>query len=221
MRYNKKNRYMLVGVEVMSRQVYAAPVKSKKAVDMKAAFRAIFDKMPALPWQIFSDRGTEFDSREMKEFYEQNDIGKMSAQNVETKASMAERMIRTIKHRLYRYFTQNRTMNWVDVIDRITEGINNTVNRSTGLKPSEFNFKNSTRLWKKLYGGVFGPGLQPKLKEGDVVRIAKGRKAFEKGYLPNYSNETYDITQVKSTRPATYKVKGSSGHPLEIGRAHV
>jgi hypothetical protein len=41
-KYNQKYRYLLVGVEVLSRQVYTSPVKSKSTGDMKKAFDHLF-----------------------------------------------------------------------------------------------------------------------------------------------------------------------------------
>ena len=46
------------------------------------------------------------------------------------KASMVERFIRTFKTRLERFFTETNSVRWVDVYEKISEAINNTVNRS-------------------------------------------------------------------------------------------
>lgn len=205
-RYNKGYRYLLVGVECLSRRAFAAPVKNKKAPAVKEAFKSIFAEMPALPWKIFTDRGMEFDSKEMKRFYEEHDIIKLSAKNVETKAAMAERMIKTLKHRLYKYFTQNSTLKWVDAVPRLVAAINNSICRATGLRPVDFNFENSDALWRRIYGpDVFASAPAPrKFKRGSIVRMARDRKAFAKGYLPTFSNLTYRIRHVKAGTPRTY-----------------
>ncbi len=44
----------------------------------------------------------------------------------------------------------------------------------------------------------------PKFKVGDSVRISRVKGMFEKGYLPNWSEETYKIVKVKPTTPVTY-----------------
>lgn len=207
---------MLVGVEVLSRRAFAAPVKYKKPAYMKKAFEQIFEEMPALPWSIFTDRGTEFDGKEMRDFYAKHDILKFSAENPETKAAMAERMIQTLKGRLYRYFTHKRTYTWTDAVAHVVNGINKSVNRVTGMRPLDFNFQNADKLWRKLYGpGAYATEARPKLVVGDSVRIARDRNVFTKGYMPTFGNFTYKVRAVKDSKPYTYLLKSQNGAPLD------
>jgi len=97
---NKGMRYMLLGVCVLSRQMFAAPTKSKMAADMKRAFEEVFKQMPFPPKSIYTDRGLEFESKEMKKFFEEYRIEKYAAKDSKIKASVAERALRTIKSRL-------------------------------------------------------------------------------------------------------------------------
>lgn len=214
-RYNKGYRYLLVAVECLSRRAFAAPVKNKKAPAVQEAFEKIFAEMPVLPWKLFTDRGTEFDSRIMRTYYESKDIIKRSAENPDTKAAMAERMIKTVKHRLYRYFTENQTLVWVNAVPLIVRAINNSVNRITGLRPVDFTFKNSRRIWRRLYSDAFEHAPRSTLKAGDNVRIAKPRTAFKKGYLPNYSGLTYRIRHVKRGKPNTFLLEGAKGRNIK------
>jgi hypothetical protein len=48
------------------------------------------------------------------------------------KASMAERFIQTLKGRIERYLTENKTKRWIDVLQNISLALNNSVNKSTG-----------------------------------------------------------------------------------------
>lgn len=56
-KYNRGYKYILVGICVLSKRFFAAPVKSKKPSDVKIAFKKIFNEMPMKPFRIFSDRG--------------------------------------------------------------------------------------------------------------------------------------------------------------------
>jgi len=47
-------RYLLVAVDLLSRRLFTAPVKSKESKDMIDAFKVIFTQMPYLPQEIFS-----------------------------------------------------------------------------------------------------------------------------------------------------------------------
>ena len=98
-----------------------------------------------------------------------------------TKGSIVERFNRTLKSRLERYFTESKDHRWVDVLPEMTKNINNTVNRSTGFKPSEVTKENSDEVKARLYP----PPVDSKscqLKIGDRVRIVKEKNFLEKGY---------------------------------------
>ena len=98
-----------------------------------------------------------------------------------TKGSIVERFNRTLKTRLERYFTETKSHKWVDVLQQMTKNINNSVNRSTGFKPSEVTRNNAEEIKARLYSP---PDIQKpcSLKIGDRVRIIKGKNFLEKGY---------------------------------------
>lgn len=53
---NEGMRYLLLGVDVLSRQMFGVPTKSKSTSDMKNAFENVFAQFPFLPQKIFTDR---------------------------------------------------------------------------------------------------------------------------------------------------------------------
>lgn len=55
--HNDGHYYILVCVDVLSRRVFAWPVKRKTAEYMKKAFDQVFSRMPALPHNIYTDKG--------------------------------------------------------------------------------------------------------------------------------------------------------------------
>lgn len=218
-RHNKGFRYILVAIDVLSKQVYVVPVRSKKAEDMVDAFRQLIEQLPMKMHRIFSDKGLEFKNRQLKEFFDKEDIEKYEATHSSVKASICERSIRNIKNRLYRYFAQNHTLNWIDVIDKIIDGINHSKSRTHGLCPADVNFSNAQKVWMKLYGNHFfgrKRKMKPKFKEGDFVRMSREKGQFEKGYIPNYGDEILEVGKVKPhTRPILYKVKDEKGEKFK------
>nr|CAD2184748.1 unnamed protein product [Meloidogyne enterolobii] len=99
-RHNKGNRYLLLGIDVLSKRVFGVPVKSKKTEEMIEAFKNLISQMPMKPQRIFSDKGTEFKNKQMKEFFENAGIEKHEPTHSIVKASVAERAIRNVKQRL-------------------------------------------------------------------------------------------------------------------------
>ena len=54
---NDGYRYLLMGVDVLTRRCFGVPVKSKESKEMKIAFNKLFEQIPQFPIEIFSDRG--------------------------------------------------------------------------------------------------------------------------------------------------------------------
>lgn len=216
---NDNFKYMLVGVDVLSRRVFAAPTKSKASNHMIAAFNRLFRQMPAIPRRIFSDKGVEFQAREVRNYLRSKEIHKLVADSPDVKAAVAERFIRTIKGRLYQYFTLNKTVRWIDVLPSLLEALNKSKSRATGMRPIDINYNNAKHVWEKVYGSNNPPqtNSRPDFEEGDKVRIAKQKLPFDKAYLPNYTNEIYEIRRVKyghRKEPVAYDLKTRDGVPL-------
>ena len=53
-----------------------------------------------------------------------------------------------------------------------------------------------------------------KFKIGDIVRILKYKSIFEKGYVPNWSEEVFVIKKVKSSVPWTYVISDLDGEEI-------
>ena len=54
------------------------------------------------------------------------------------------------------------------------------------------------------------------IKEGDVVRISKVKSVFEKGYLPNWTEEEFKVVTVnRKFHPTTFSLADSNGDVIE------
>ncbi|KAL3112534.1 hypothetical protein niasHT_018740 [Heterodera trifolii] len=113
-KHNDGYKYLLVCIDVLSRMIFSAPAKSKKSEDMIEAFDRVFEKSKIIPMKIYSDSGLEFQAGKMKKYFEEKFIIKNVMYSPDLHAGVVERANRTIKERLYRYFTKNNTLRWVD-----------------------------------------------------------------------------------------------------------
>ncbi|KAL3071940.1 hypothetical protein niasHS_017233 [Heterodera schachtii] len=212
-RKNSGYRYLLLAVDVLSRRMFGAPVKSKRPVDMKRAFEELFEQMPRVPDTLYTDRGLEFVAKPLKEFYAEKGIQKFETSS-KKKAAVAERAIRTLKTRLYKYFSANNTSVWVDVVPKFLSAINNSVCRATGLRPNEISDTNAREVWKRVYG-IAQSDNKTKIRAGETVRIPEPKHIFEKGYIPNYSDHVYTVDEARSTNPQHYLLKDYYGTKLK------
>ena len=124
--------------------------------------------------------------------------------NEETKASIVERFNRTLKTRMWRYFTKNQSVRYVDVLQAFMRSYNDTYHRSIGMSPSEVNSTNQETVWQRMYGHE-SVGT-PKFRVGDRVRISKAKRHFEKGYMANWTEELFTIVDAHRSDPPVYRL---------------
>jgi hypothetical protein len=105
-------------------------------------------------------------------------------------------------------------VDWVTPLPKFLYAINNSVNRSIGVKPSSINAKNASELWERIYGKDLET-TKPRLKVGDAVRITKPKHIFEKGYFPSRSDHIYSVDQAIGMDPEYYKLKKDSGEAVK------
>ena len=65
---------------------------------------------------------------------------------------MIERFNRTIKEKMFKYFSANNTRKFVDVLDWLVDQYNNAINSSINMTPKEAGRKeNENKVWRNLY----------------------------------------------------------------------
>ena len=135
----------------------------------------------------------------------------------EIKASVVERVIRTFKTKMWRYFTAKKTMRYIDMLPDLVYSYNHSLHRSIKAKPALVNAGNEDEVFHRLYGSVFD-SVHPakyKFKTGDQVRISNIKRKFEKGYLPNFSKEIFTVSKALTRNPTVYKLTDYDGKELK------
>jgi hypothetical protein len=134
---------------------------------------------------------------------DEKEIQMFSSENSDIKCALAERAIRTLKSRLWRLYEARNSWVYLDKLNDIVDSINDSTNRSHGLRPSRVSDKNSLAVFGKLYGDIVTPQLQrdPKFQVGDAVRVAYEKPTFSKGYTPNFSKELFQVFSVVNLKP--------------------
>ena len=113
----------------------------------------------------------------------------------EGKSVFAERFIRTLKSKIYKYMTSMSKNVYIDKLDDIVNEYNNTYHRTIKMKPVDVKDNTYINIDKEINDS------DRKFKVGDHVRISKYKNIFAKGYTPNWSEE---IKEIKNTVPWTY-----------------
>ena len=210
---NSGFKYSLVFIDVFSKMCYVEPMKDKHALTTLVAFEKIFRRLPFTPNHIITDVGTEFYNWQVQKLFTENGIVHYSLRG-QHKASVAERMIQTLKGRLEKYFWKNKTKRYLDVLQTIVDNYNRTPHRSIGMAPVKVNRSNTEQVFKKMYKD-YPIKTDPRLRVGDKVRIARLKTIFEKGYTRRWSEELFTIVSAKSRGGVDYyKVADENGNTL-------
>ena len=103
-KFNKGFRLLLCVIDIFSKYAWIIPFKDKKGVSIVDAFQIILDDSDRKPNKILVDKGSEFCNNSFKKWLKDNDIEMYSIHN-EGKSVVAERFIRTLKTKIYKYMT--------------------------------------------------------------------------------------------------------------------
>ena len=60
-----------------------------------------------------------------------------TSENEDIKAAVVERFNRTVKEKMYRYFTAKYTRRYTDILQDLVHAYNNTYHRSIGMPPTD------------------------------------------------------------------------------------
>ena len=109
-------------------------MKDKKGISIVNAFQKILNDSNRKPNKIWVDKESEFYNSSVKKWLKGNDIEMYSTHNKE-KSVVAERFIRTLKTKIYKYMTSISKNMYIDKLDDIVNEYNNTYHRTTKMKP--------------------------------------------------------------------------------------
>ena len=198
-KYNKGIRFLLCVIDILSKYAWVVPLKDKKGISIVKAFQSILKQSNRKPNKIWVDKGSEFYNAYFKNWLRDNDTVMYSTHN-EEKSVVAERYIRTIKSKIYKYMTSISKNVYIDKLDDIVNECNNIYHTTIKMKPIGVKDNTYINTSKKINN------KDPKFKVDDRVRISKYKNIFAKVYMPNWSEEVFIIKKVKNTIPWSHVI---------------
>lgn len=210
-RYNDHYNYILTVIDVFSRYAWAFPLKNKTPEEVIRVFKLIFKE--SVPLKIQTDKGGEFFNAKVKRFLATQHITLFSTHDDVVKAAMVERLNRTLKVRMHRYFTHANSRRYLDVLPSLMHSYNHTKHSAIHMAPADVNEYNTLKVWHQLHPKTFTK--KAALSVGDHVRISRTKMRFEKGYEANFSRELFIITRVLRPSQPLYRIKDLNGEPIK------
>ena len=208
-KFNRGVKYLLAVIDIFSKYGWLIPLKDKTGKSVASALKTIFKERKTE--KMWVDKGKEFYNKDVK-----NLIELYSTEN-EEKSSVVERWIRTMKEKMWKYFTANSTNNFINVLSDLVKEYNNTRHSSIKMTPVKASkTENELTVWRNIYPEHLEIyDIKPKFSVGDKVRISKKKKTFEKGYTTRWTEEIFTIVEVKRTQPPTYKIADLNGEEIK------
>ena len=131
---HKGIRYLLCLTDTFIKYPWVVPLKDKNGVNIVYAFQTVLNKSEHKPNQIWVDKAGKFYNSSFKKWLKYSDIEMHSTHN-EGKSVVSERFIRDLKNKIYKHMTSIPKNVYIDKLDDIENGYNNTYHRTNKMKP--------------------------------------------------------------------------------------
>jgi transposase InsO family protein len=214
---NGGNNYILTCIDVLSRFAWAVPVRSKSTNHMVMAFKKLFQiARPRVPQRLQTDKGKEFFNKDVSKLLSDKGIHHF-ASNSDTKAAVVERFNRTLKTRLWVYFSAHDTKRYVNILQDMVYAYNHSVHRILKMRPTDVEGEAAAnKAWINLYykDSCLRSKKTP-LTEGERTRISRWKGEFEKGYVPNWTREHFIVDKRLEHPRTVYKLKDARNEAVE------
>jgi hypothetical protein len=200
---------------MFSRFAWSIPFKDKTGSSVTAASKSLFRHRKPITLQ--SDKGTQFVNTIVQRYLKSQGVGYHTTHNPDIKAAIIGKYNRSLKTRMYKYFAKNNAYSYLDVIDKLLTGCNNSVHSTIGMAPSQVDPSNIYAVWKRLSSLRSKiPQGRVKFRVGDFVRITKEKLKFAKGYEQTHSTEIFRVFKVIEHRPEpVYELTYLHSRPIE------
>ena len=206
---------MFTTIDVFTKMTWVFPLKENKCEAILNCFKSILKKCGDKPERLNTDRGSELICTKFNSFLKQNGIHHYLSYSLR-KCPVIERFNLTIQQLLYKMMHQNNSLEWVKFLDDAMKIYLNRTHRTIKMSPLEAekdeNASSLLKTYYKKYMKAEGKKQKPLFNVGDKVRIFQERGQFHRGYMEDFSEEVFTISNVDKTLPVPrYKLKEFNG----------
>ena len=123
--FNKGFTFLLCVIDIYSKYAWVIPLKEKKDITITNTFQENVKRSYRKPNKIWVDKGSEFYNRSIKSWLEKKDI-EICSTHYKEKSIIAERFIRTIKNKIYKYMPLVLKNVYIDKLNDTVNKYNST-----------------------------------------------------------------------------------------------
>ena len=162
---------MLCFIDIFNKYAWVVPLKDRKGVTIVSTFQKTLVSSMRKPNKTWVDKGSEFYNSFFKTWLKGNDIEMYSIPS-EGISVAAERFIRTLKAKIYKYMTSISKNMYIDKLDDIVNEYKKTYHRTIKMKPVDVKDDAYIDFNKEVNAKDY------KFKVGYYVRISKYKNIF-------------------------------------------
>lgn len=226
---SKKNdnyKYLLTVIDVLSKFAWVEPIVNKSAIATMKALQNIFKRSDRRQPQILrSDRGKEFKNATFRNFLTSNNIKQQFPQTTSLfKCAVVESFNKTLKNKMFRYFTsrgEHSYRRYIDVLQDIVNSYNNTTHTTIGMRPADVKPSDVPKIYAHTHRKHKNDlrlmvATPPKFCTNDYVRVIKKKTAFDAGYREKWSREVFIVTKIINKSPyRLYQLNDLKNRPID------
>ena len=203
--YNDGVKYLMLNMDGFSRLLKVYPLKNKKGkTTAETLQRSLNDVDFNGATHILTDRGSEYTSKHAKNVYKQMNITQYSTHNTVFKTSLVERLIRTLKEKIFRYLTHTNSKRYIDVLPKLVDSYNKSRHRSLNASPFDVHFNYDRTAIRALFQHIYRSDKNTASTKksiiplGSLVRITTDRRefVFRKSYEEVNSREKFIVDRI-------------------------
>ena len=201
---NKGFRYIFIVIDEFSKYLWDIPLKNKCSQTITNEFSSILTISKRKPNKLESDREAEFYNSIFQNFLKLKNIHHYS-RFTDKGASIAERVIRTIRSLLKKPVFEKGRADWISELESVIKKYNNTIHSSIKMTPNQASKKlNEKAVFDNLRDDK--QKQRSKFKLGDLVRTADIKRVFSKGDSTNWSYKICTIAEVIHDTFPSYRI---------------
>ena len=209
---------------MFSKYIHSVPLRTNTGKEVAAARESILQDpkytkpIRRRPVWVRTDKGKEFFNTQFQTMLKRGGIEFQVPRNPDVKCAVVERVNRTLRDKLHRYFNFKNRYKYIDVLSKFVKGCNVTGHSTTGMAPADVRDTDVLTIRNKMQGKADRTRRLSMLKfrVGQHVRISKEKMKFAKGGERNYTTEIFKVRKVVHRIPRpVFQLEDLRGREIE------
>ena len=146
-RVNDNYKFLFMCIDVLSKYAWVVPMKDKSAKSLVDAYLPLQRECQIKYKGIKGNNSLIVSSKRKKD----HRMHFFSTENDDIKASVVERFNRTLKSKIWRYFTYTRNKRYVDTLDDHVLSYNNSKHQTIQMSPSDVTTDDELDLLRDMH----------------------------------------------------------------------